>query len=148
MRSIAARHDELDGSSISVEMFVDELVAALSALVPEIRVLYLGDGVRFTRGALSAELAWHRGSTATVLMAQGNERVLAGGVPATPDGLNELAADLVGFFCGAPLTTLALFPHPDGMPRKPAARPRRRGPWDAPLIPLPFDPPFPRDESA
>jgi hypothetical protein len=148
MRSTAARHDELDGSGISAEMFVDELIVALAALVPEVRVTFLADGVRFTRGAVIAELSWHRASTATVVLRHGYERVLGGGVPATPDGLNELAADLVGFFCNAPLTTLAMFPHPGGAPRKAAARPRRRGPWDAPLIPLPFDPPFARDEPA
>ena len=147
MRSAAALHDEIGVASLSSETFVDELVLALAALVPEVRVVYSVDGVRLGRGAISAELAWHRIATATVVLRHGCERVLGGGVPATPDGLNELAADLVGFFCGAPLTTLALFPH-EGAPRKPVARPRRRGPWDAPLIPLPFDPPFARDESA
>jgi hypothetical protein len=148
MRSTIARRDDLDGSGLSTETFVDELVAALSALVPEVRVVYLADGIRCGRGAVTADLSWQRSSIATVVLRHGYERVLGAGVPATPDGLNELAADLVGFFCGAPLTTLALFPHPDGAPRKPVARPRRRGPWDAPLIPLPFDPPFVRDEPA
>ena len=148
MRSTAVLHDEIDASGLSAETFVDELVAALAALVPEVRVVYLINGVHFGRGAITAELAWHRIPTATVSLCHGGERVLSACVPATPDGLNELAADLVGFFCGAPLTTLALFPHPGGAPRKPVARPRRRGPWDAPLIPLPFDPPFTRDEPA
>ncbi|MDB5072713.1 MAG: hypothetical protein JWM87_3824, partial [Candidatus Eremiobacteraeota bacterium] len=125
MRSTVARHDEIDGSSLSAQTFVDELVAALAALLPEVRVVYLINGVHLGRGAITADLAWHRMSTATVALCHGGERVLSAGVPATPDGLNELAADLVGFFCGAPLTTLALFPHADGAPRKPVARPRR-----------------------
>jgi hypothetical protein len=148
MHSTAARRDELDGSGISTQMFDDELIAALTALVPEVRVTYVGDGVRFARGLVNAELLWHRASTATVVLRHGPERVLVGNVPATPDGLNEIAADLVGFFCGAPLTTLAFFPHTGGEIRKPVARPRRRGPWDAPLIPLPFDPPLARNEPA
>jgi hypothetical protein len=112
-----------------------------------VRVVYLHDGIRFGRGAASAELSWHRVSTATVVLRLGYERVLGGSVPSTPDGLNVIAADLVGFFCGAPLPTLALFPHADGE-HKPPPRPRRRGPWDAPLIPLPFDPPLEREEPA
>ncbi|MEA2719889.1 MAG: hypothetical protein QOJ39_1753, partial [Candidatus Eremiobacteraeota bacterium] len=138
----------LDGSGISTQMFDDELILAIAALVPEVRVTYVSDGVRFGRGAVNAEVLWHRASAATVVMRHGCERVLVGNVPATPDGLNEIAADLVGFFCGAPLTTLALFPHADGQVRKPVARPRRRGPWDAPLIPLPFDPPLVREDTA
>lgn len=138
MRASAARHDELTESQLSPETFVNELGGALAALVPEVRMTELSGGVRFGRGSASAEVWWYRRSVATVVLRHGSDRVLGGGVPATPDGLNALAADLVGFFCGAPLVTFELHPRPDGV-RKPAARPRRRGPWDAPLIPLPFD---------
>ncbi len=147
MRSSAVRIDGLGDSYLSGETFVDELAAALASLVPEVRLTGGEGAVRFTRGAANAELWWYRETVATVVLRIGCERVLGGGVPATPDGLNELAADLVGFFCGAPLTTLALFPRPEGE-RKPVVRPRRRGPYDAPLIPLPFDPQIARDEPA
>ena len=140
MRAAVARRDE-PCDEISFELFVTELVGALATLLPEVRVAAREGGLRFGRGSANVELSIQRASFATVVFRQGCQRVLAGSVPLSAAGLNDLGADLVGFFCGASLTTLALYPRTEPV-CKPRTRPRRRGPYDAPLIPLPFEPPI------
>ncbi|HEX3548931.1 MAG TPA: hypothetical protein VHT53_01050 [Candidatus Elarobacter sp.] len=140
MRATVTRRDDAC-EDISFELFATELVGALATLLPEVRAVAREGGLRFGRGSATVELTLQRASAATVVFRQGCERVLGAGVPLSAEGLNDLAADLVGFFCGASLTTLSLFPRTEPV-CKPRARPRRRGPYDAPLIPLPFEPPI------
>jgi hypothetical protein len=140
MRASIAQRDDA-ASCISFEVFQEELIGSLATLLPEVRVVAREDGIRFGRGSATTEVTLQRASAVTIVFRHGLERVLAGSVPLSPKGLNDLAADLVGFFCGASLTTLALFPH-SGPVRAPQVRRRRRGPYDAPLIPLPFGPPL------
>ena len=139
MHHAAARHPAHD-FDISFEVFVDELTAALAAIVPQVRNGRIDAGKRFGRGSATADVTFHGRDAVAVVLRHGCERVLAASLPLTPGGLNDLAADLVGFFCGAPLVTLSIFPRlaPVAMP---TGRRRRRGGYDAPLIPLPFDPP-------
>lgn len=139
MQQTIARGEVFE-SRLSFDFFVDELAAALAMLMPEVRVTALEGGVRLRRGSATAEVISNRPLVATVVLKQDCERVLGAGVAITAQGLNDLAADLVGFFCGASLVTLSIYPHVDP-PRQTRTRPRRRGPYDAPLIPLPLDPP-------
>ncbi len=139
VRASVARRDDAAGL-ISFDVFQDELIGALATLLPEVRVVVLENGVRFGRGSATTDITLQRACAATIVFRHGFERVLSGSVPLSPSGLNDLAADLVGFFCGASLTTLALYPRTSPV-RAPQARRRRRGPYDAPLIPLPFGPP-------
>ena len=139
MRAAVARRDE-PCDKISFELFVTELVGALATLLPEC-ASQRARAAAFGRGSANVELSIQRASFATVVFRQGCQRVLAGSVPLSAAGLNDLGADLVGFFCGASLTTLALYPRTEPV-CKPRTRPRRRGPYDAPLIPLPFEPPI------
>jgi hypothetical protein len=141
MRFTAAQPEHGSGYELTLAVFAEELAAALAVLVPEARMVELFGGLRFVRGNATAALRWYRPGTVTVVLRQGCERVLGGGVPVTPAGLDSLAADLVGFFCGAPIATLAMFPHPEQAGKQPQRRARRRGPYDAPLVPLPFEPP-------
>ncbi len=140
MRASVARRDEAC-DVISFDLFATELVGALATLLPEVRVTGRDNGLRFGRGSANVEVTLQREFAATIVFRQGCERVLGGGVPLSAAGLNDLAADLVGFFCGASLTTLSLYPRTETV-CTPRARPRRRGPYDAPLIPLPFEPPI------
>ncbi len=140
MRATVARRDDTC-DSIPFDVFQEELAGALATLLPEVRVAPREDGLRFGRGSATCEVTVQRGGTATIVFRHGFERVLSGGVPLSARGLNDLAADLVGFFCGASLTTLALYPR-SGPVCAPRVRKRRRGPYDAPLIPLPFGPPI------
>jgi hypothetical protein len=140
MRATVARHEDVCDAFITFELFGDELVAALATLLPEVRVIEIADGLRFGRGSATVDVTQQRDVAATIVFRHAFERVLGGVVPLSAQGLNDLGADLVGFFCGAALTTLALHPR-SGPVLAPRARPRRRGPYDAPLIPLPFDPP-------
>jgi len=139
MRATVARRSEAC-DFIPFDVFMDELVGAMATLLPEVRVAAREDGLRFGRGSATTEVSLQRASAVTVVFRHGFERVLSGSVALTPGGLNDLAADFVGFFCGASLTTLALFPRTEPV-RAPQVGRRRRGPYDAPLIPLPFGPP-------
>ena len=140
MRATVARRDETC-NAITFGVFQEELVGAIATLLPEVRVAPREDGLRFGRGSATCEVTVQRGGAASVEFRHGFERVLSGNVPLSASGLNDLAADLVGFFVGASLTTLALCPRTEPV-CAPRVRKRRRGPYDAPLIPLPFGPPL------
>jgi hypothetical protein len=137
MRATVARREACD-SSISFELFQDELIGGLATLLPEVRVAPRAGGVRFGRGSATVDVTSARDESVKIVFRHAFDRVLGGMVPLTAEGLNDLAADLVGFFCGASLSTLALFPKTEPV-NKPRLR-KRRGPYDAPLIPLPFEP--------
>lgn len=125
---------------LSFSMFIEELGAAIINLVPEVRPTPADNGIRLRRGVLSADVVSAVADAgATVILRHGIERAFAGNATMTPEGLNDLAADLVGFFCGASLVTLSICTRPE---QRIPPRPRRRrpGPYDAPLIPLPFEP--------
>jgi hypothetical protein len=51
--------------------------------------------------------------------------VLRGELQLSTKSVYEVTADLVGFFCGASLSTLSLYPH-----RDPAPVPTRRRRWN------------------
>ena len=120
--------------ALSIATFIDELTAVLPALVPEARIVRGEGRLFFRRGVASAELGPYEPGALLLRMRQRGEVVLTAVVPATARGLNDLAADLVGYFCGAPLVTLALFPHRGERARLPVSRRRRRAHQDAPLI--------------
>jgi hypothetical protein len=119
--------------ALSVATFVDELAAVLPALVPEARIVRLDSGLFFRRGVASAELVRRDDVSLVLTLRQRGDLLLRSVIPSTARGLNDLAADLVGYFCGAPLVTLALFPHRGERARLPVTRRRRIMP-ETPLI--------------
>lgn len=127
---------------LPIGTFIDELTAVLPALVPEARIERGEDRLYFRRGVASAELSMRDRSALVLVMRQRGDVVLQAIIPATARGLNDLAADLVGYFCGAPLVTLAAFPHRGERARLPISRRRRRIHQDAPLIRVTPDPPY------
>jgi|GEM_PF-2337907 len=124
---------------LDFEILVEELASGLQRLIPDITIGTNLSGCRhFSRGTACAELTRIDAITATVVLWQRNDAVLAGRVSLTAKGLNDLAADLVGFLCGAPLVTLSLCPRrAEAIVKRAASRPRRRDPYNVPLIAVP-----------
>ncbi len=124
---------------LDFEVLIEELAIGLQRLIPDIKIGNdLADCRHFSRGTACAELSRHDAVTAEVVLWQRNDAVLCGRVPITAKGLNDLAADLVGFLCGAPLVTLALCPRrAEAIVTRTVARPRRRDPYNVPLIAVP-----------
>ena len=131
---IAEREVPLD-----FEVLVEELTSGLLRLIPDTNV---GDRIidcrQYSRGTACAEVARRDAITADIVLWQRNDAVLTGCVPLTAKGLNDLAADLVGFLCGAPLVTLSLCPRrADAVVACALPRSRRRDPYNVPLIAVP-----------
>ncbi len=120
--------------ALSIETFIEELASVLPALVPEARIVRGEHSLFFRRGVASAEIVKCDRSTLVLVLRQRGEKLLHAAIPATARGLNDLAADLVGYFCGAPLVTLAVFPQRGERARLPVSRRRRRVQQDVPLI--------------
>jgi hypothetical protein len=124
---------------LDFEVLIEELAGALQRLIPDVKIGNPIDDCRhFSRGTACAELSRQDAVTAAITLWQRNDAVLFGCVPITAKGLNDLAADLVGFLCGAPLVTLAICPRrADAVVVGAPARPRRRDPYNVPLIAVP-----------
>ena len=90
--------------------------------MPQLRTVRSGDG----------KIVVHRGNATacidrdsrgiTVVLLQRDTVVLRATTQPTPHSAYEVTADLVGFFCGASLSTLSLYPHRGPKP----VLPRRR----------------------
>jgi len=107
---------------LSFERFVARVAEAMSMLVPELRV-----EVNETRLQVHRATAFARiGRTATgavIVFMQGDAAVLRAELELTSKSVYDVTADLVGFFCGASLSTLSLYPHRDAVAVP--VRPRR-----------------------
>jgi hypothetical protein len=105
------------------EAYTLRIEQTMPALLPQLRILRTGDGrVVLQRGTATAYI--DRGTDGvSVLLVQRNAVVLRTATELTATSSYELIADLVGFFCGASLSTLWLYPHRDPKPVVP--RPRR-----------------------
>jgi hypothetical protein len=107
---------------LGFEAYVARIAETMSMLVPELRVDVDEDGLQVRRGTAFARID-RAVNGATVVFTQHEAAVLRGDLQLTTKSVYEVTADLVGFFCGASLSTLSLYPHRDPAPV--AARPRR-----------------------
>jgi hypothetical protein len=102
--------------------YVARVAEAMSTLVPELRVDVNADGLQVRRATAFARI--DRTSTgASIVFLQREAAVLRSNLQLTTKSVYEVTADLVGYFCGASLSTLSLYPHHD--PAPPAPRRRR-----------------------
>jgi hypothetical protein len=106
---------------LSFEAYVARIGEAVSALVPELSVDVDVDGLQIRRGTEFARIE-RTATGAAIVFAQRERAVLRRDLQLTTKLVYEVTADLVGFFCGASLSTLSLYPHRDPTP----AAPRRR----------------------
>ncbi len=101
--------------------YVARIAEAMSMLVPELRVDVNADGLQVRRATAFARI--DRTTTgATIVFKQRESAVLRGNLQLSTKSVYEVTADLVGYFCGASLSTLSLYPHHDPAP----VAPRRR----------------------
>lgn len=94
----------------------------IGELMPQLRTARSDDGrIVLQRGNATALIVRDAAGVSVVLI-QRDTVVLRGMTQPTPQSAYELTADLVGFFCGASLSTLSLYPHRGPKP----VLPRRR----------------------
>lgn len=83
----------------------------MEALMPQLRAVRTDDGrIVLYRGNASASIDRNAAGVSVVLV-QRDTVVLRGTTRPSAQSAYELSADLVGFFCGASLSTLSLYPH-------------------------------------
>ena len=94
----------------------------MEALMPQLRTVRTEDGrIVLHRGNAYACIDRNAGGVSVALV-QRDTVVLRGMTHPTAQSAYEVSADLVGFFCGASLCTLSLYPHRGPKP----VLPRRR----------------------
>jgi hypothetical protein len=108
----SARHGDDDVAQwLEFDAYTLRIRESMDALMPHLRTVRSDDG-RFVlhRGNATACIDRNAGGVSVVLV-QRDTVVLRGMTQPTPQSAYELTADLVGFFCGASLSTLSLYPH-------------------------------------
>jgi hypothetical protein len=109
--------------SMAFDVYVGRICEALPVLVPGMRIENEADVILFRRGNATVRIAYDSPGNAAVAFAQARVPVLRSRTPMTSKTMYEVTADLVGFFCGASLSTLSLYPHRGP---KPVLQRRRR----------------------
>ena len=115
------RRDDV-GQWLEFDAYTLRIHEMMEALMPQLRRVRTDDGsVVLRRGNATAYI--ERGTTGVcVVLFQRDVVVLRGTASATPQSAYELTADLVGFFCGASLSTLSIYPHRGPKPDLPRRR--------------------------
>ncbi|HZO94345.1 MAG TPA: hypothetical protein VFB22_11345 [Candidatus Baltobacteraceae bacterium] len=103
--------------------FQDELEDVMAVLMPDVRVEREGTILVLSRDRAVVVLEPATSSHCQVVMRFRGVVVLREHCPLVPDRLAELRADIIGFFCGAPLQTFSVWPRKGPEPVLP---PRRR----------------------
>ncbi|HEV3087402.1 MAG TPA: hypothetical protein VGX96_09285 [Candidatus Elarobacter sp.] len=109
--------------NIAFDVYVGRICEALPILVPGMRIENEADVIFFRRGNAMVKIAYDSPGNAAVAFTQARVPVLSSRTPMTSKTMQEVTADLVGFFCGASLSTLSLYPHRGP---KPVLQRRRR----------------------
>jgi hypothetical protein len=107
---------------LDFETYAARVAEAMSMLVPELRVDVDENRLQVRRATEFARVD-RTAAGATIVFMQRDAAVLRGELELTTKSVYEVTADLVGFFCGASLSTLSLYPHHDAVAVP--ARPRR-----------------------
>lgn len=107
---------------LEFDAYTQRVRDTMDALLPQLRMVRGDDGrIVLQRGNATACID-RDARGVTVVLLQRDVVVLRGVTRPTPQSAYEVTADLVGFFCGASLSTLSLYPHRGPKP----ALPRRR----------------------
>jgi len=116
-------HDDDVAQWLEFDAYTLRVRETMAALMPQLRTVRTDDGrIVLQRGNATARVDRDPAGVSVVLF-QRDAIVLRATTHATPQSAYELAADLVGFFCGASLCTFSLYPHRGP---KPVLRRRRR----------------------
>jgi hypothetical protein len=107
---------------LAFDDFIARVAEAMSMLVPELRVNVNENGLQVRRATALARID-RTATGAAVIFTERAVTVLRGDLELTTKSVYEVTADLVGYFCGASLSTLSLYPHHDPAPVM--AQPRR-----------------------
>jgi hypothetical protein len=108
--------------------FQDELEDVMGVLMPDVRVEREGAVLVLSRDRALVVLEPATGTHLQVVMRFRGVVVLREHCPLVPDRLSELRADIIGFFCGAPLQTFSIWPRKGPPPQLPARRRRAESP--------------------
>ena len=118
---------------LSFREFSGETADLIHVLMPDVRVERGDDALLCRREGATAHLARASGFDAMIVFGQRGVVQLHGRVDLREDMLHDIVADIVGYLCGAPLSSLSIYPHHDARPVVPKRR--RRGPaWSRGLM--------------
>jgi hypothetical protein len=123
--SRSSRHRDDVSQWLEFDAYTLRIRETIGALMPNLRAVR-DDGGRIALQRGNAIAIIDRDAAGVrVVLAQRDAVVLRATTQPTPQSAYELTADLVGFFCGASLSTLSLYPH-----RGPKPVPQRRRRWN------------------
>jgi hypothetical protein len=122
---------EARATALTFDDFVFEIAEMLPALLPQVRVLRTSPTVMCRRGTALAEIYPISHNEAVVLLSRNTVVELHGTILFTTSALNNTVADLVGYFCGASVSTLSIYRHPGPKPKQ-----RRRAPRWGDQVPM------------
>jgi hypothetical protein len=122
---------EVRATALTFDDFVFEIAEMLPALLPQVRVVRTSPTVVCRRGPAQAEIYPISHSEAVLLLSRNALVELHGTILFTTSALNNTVADLVGYFCGASVSTLSIYRHPGPKPKQ-----RRRAPRWGDQVPM------------
>lgn len=108
---------------MTFDAYVGRICEALPVLVPGMRIESDADAILLCRGNATVRIGFDPPGRAAIAFTQHRVAVLRSHTPMTSKTVHDVTADLVGFFCGASLSTLSLYPHRGP---KPVLQRRRR----------------------
>jgi len=108
----------------------DALEDELNEILPEVFTQRMNGGLYLVRAHSECTLEPHQADSATVTFRHRGTTAFRVVAPIGPEAAYELTADLVGFFCGAPLETMSIFPHRQPRVELPKRGRRRRNAYD------------------
>jgi hypothetical protein len=112
------------------DRLVDALEDELNGILPEVFTQRVNGGLYLVRAQSECTIEPQHVDTASVVLRQRGAPAFRGVATVSPESAYELTADLVGFFCGAPLETMSIFPHRLPRAELPKRGRRRRAAYD------------------
>jgi hypothetical protein len=112
------------------ERLVDALEDELNGILPEVFTQRINGGLYLVRAQSECTIEPQQTDTASVVLRHRGAAAFRGVATINPEAVYELTADLVGFFCGAPLETMSIFPHRAPRAELPKRGRRRRSMYD------------------
>lgn len=123
---LPGRHETDSQPWLGFETYTERLADSVPLLVPQVRAVRTPDGrLYLKRGNAAATIDWDSAIGVSIVLFQRNAPILRGTARLTAQSVYEVTADLVGFFCGASLCTMSVYPH-----REPRVVPPRRRRWN------------------
>jgi hypothetical protein len=109
---------------------VDALEDELNEILPEVFTQRINGGLYLVRAQSECTLEPHQLDSASATFRHRGTTAFRAVASIGPEAIYELTADLVGFFCGAPLETMSIFPHRSPRVELPKRGRRRRSAYD------------------